>query len=108
MTGQMALNQLIVKIIDENTKVNPSDCVCNNCITCWHRIILDELKKSRVGMQETLEEHSLSMQQFLDAYTMSMLGIHREFVENFFSSITEEDKKRLIQLSIKKLEEEKI
>ena len=108
MTGQMALNQLIVKIIDENTKVNPSDCVCNNCITCWHRIILGELKKSRVGMQETLEEHSSGMQQFLNLYMMSMLGIHREFIENFFSSITEEDQRRLIQLSIKKLEEEKI
>ena len=108
MTGLEALNELI----DEGTNdiyVGPSNCTCNNCKTCWYRIIRMAIEEKEPNdnthqMQTALMIQSLDMQEFLGLYTKGILATFQQFIQDSLDCVTKEDKKRLIQLSIGKLE----
>ncbi len=107
MTGIEALNKLIGDGVNDNTDIGPGNCTCNNCRTCWYSIIHKEIKEPDIStgqMQIALMIQSLDMQKFLSQHTQSMVATFGSFVCSFLDSITEENKKRLIQLSIEKLE----
>ncbi len=110
MTGIEALNELIAEgTNDNNIDIGPSNCPCNNCRTCWYRIIRAEIKEKEPDvnvqqMQVALMIQSLDMQKFLGLYTQGMLATFHQFIGDFLESITKEDKEKLIKLSIEKLE----
>ena len=108
MTGLEALGKL-TNWAPSHIKLGPLGCTCDECKTCWIRIVEEEMSKDSIkGMEDALTAQALDMQQFLHLHTKFMMCEFGEFIKDFLNSITEEDKKRLIQLSIKKLEKEKI